>query len=182
MTGPDWRRRSLQAAQVVLLVLSVGVAVATTGADDWHPLGLFASLLVLAIFGEFLAIRTGGVHIGPAFLATALGMALLGPAPAAVIAVLAMLGPVVRERTPGHLVLNNVVALTTYPVVGALLIEAISDPRTESEVGVATAVTVFVVCLLVNALNFALIVGYLTLLERTSFLRAVRTLYLPVVP
>ena len=181
-SGSDPRQQWLQATQIALLAASLTVAAATSSADDWQPFGLFASLLALAILGEFLAIRTGGVHIGPAFLATALGMALLGPAPAAVIAVLAMLGPVVRERTAGHLVLNNVVALTTYPVVGALLIEAISDPSTVDEVGPATALTVFGVYFVVNLLNFSLIVGYLCLLERTSFLQAIRRLYLPVVP
>lgn len=181
--GVDGRRnRLLAAAQVALLLLSLVVAATTTSSGDWQPAELFATLLVLALLGEYLAIRTGRVRIGPAYLATALAMALLGPAPAALIAVLAMLGPVLRDGTPGHLVLNNVVALTTYPVVGALLIVAISDPRGGGEMGLATALTVFGVYLLVNALNFTLIVGYLCLRERTSFLAAVRALYLPVVP
>lgn len=179
--GTDWRRRLLFAAQLVLLAASLSAAAVSSNADDWRPLELFGALLVLAIAGEFMAIRAGGVHIGPTFMATALGMALLGPAPAATIAVLAMLGPVLRARTPWPLLLNNVVALTTYPVVGGLLIEAISDPRAQDP-GVVTAITVFGVYLAANALNFTLIVGYLCARDRKSFVTAVRSLYLPVVP
>jgi putative nucleotidyltransferase with HDIG domain len=166
---------------VALIAAAVAVAVMSSDAADWRPIELFAALLLMAIAGEFLAIRTGRVHIGPAFLAVALGMALLGPAPVVAIAVLAMLGPVIRDRTAWHLVVNNVTAFTVYPVVGALLIEAISDPR-GVDPGFGTVLTVFGVYLLANFLNFALIVGYLCLLERSSFPAAVRGLYLPVFP
>lgn len=177
----DWRGRPLVAAQLVLIAASLGVAAATSTAADWDPIELFVALLVMAIAGELMAIQTGRVHIGTAFLAVALGMALLGPAPAVVIAVLAVLGPVLRDRTKAWLVVNNLTAFTLYPVVGALLIGAISDPgRGASDVG--TVVTVFGVYLLTNFLNFAIVVGYLCLIERTSFLSAVRGLYIPVFP
>ena len=67
------------------------------------------------------------MRIGPAFIATALAMALLGPAPAAMIAVAAVLAWSLKARTAWPLVLNNVAALTTYPVVGALLFEAFGE-------------------------------------------------------
>jgi len=75
----------------VLLAIAVAAAVVYSQAEDWEPSSLFVALLVLALVGQFLSVRTGGVQVGPAFVATTLAMALLGPAPAAVIAVTAVL-------------------------------------------------------------------------------------------
>ena len=153
-----------------------------TTPDDWRPWGLFAALLGLALVGQFLSVRTGAVQIGPAFVATALAMALLGPAPAAVIAVSAVLAWSIKARTPGPLVFNNVVALTTYPVVGALLFKAFGDPGEEQTAQFSTAAIVFGIYLFTNFLNFLLIVGYLCLRDGASLVAAIRRLYLPVVP
>ncbi len=176
------RRDLLVAGQSLLLACSVVAAVVFTEASDWQPLSLFASLLGLALVGQFLSIQTGTVQIGPAFIATALAMALLGPAPAAVIAVAAVLAWSAKARTPWSLVFNNVVALTTYPVVGGLLFKAVGDPGTDTVASFETALLVFAVYLATNFLNFLLIVGYLCLRDRASIVVAVRTLYLPVVP
>jgi putative nucleotidyltransferase with HDIG domain len=166
----------------VLLAAALAGAVLGTAADDWEPASLFAALLALALVGQFLSLQTGTVQIGPAFIATALAMALLGPAPAAVIAVAAVLAWSAKARTPWPLLFNNVVALTTYPVAGALLFKALGDPGAEETASFATAAIVFGVYLVTNFLNFLLIVGYLCLRERTSLVAAVRSLYLPVVP
>jgi putative nucleotidyltransferase with HDIG domain len=153
-----------------------------TDSADWEPTSLFAALLGLALVGQFLSLQTGTVQIGPAFIATALAMALLGPAPAAVIAVAAVLAWSAKARTPLPLVFNNVVALTTYPVVGGLLFKALGDPGAESSASFETALIVFGVYLVTNFLNFLLIVGYLCLRDGASLTLAVRRLYMPVVP
>jgi putative nucleotidyltransferase with HDIG domain len=177
------RRRSLLVAgQLVLLGVTIAAAAATTGASDWRPASLFAALLGLALVGQFMSVPTGAVRVGPAFIATALAMVLLGPAPAALIAVAAVLGWSLKARTAWPLVLNNVTALTAYPVAGALLFKALGDPGAETDAEAATAVIVFAVYLATNFLNFLLIVGYLCLLQRTSLLEHVRRLYLPVLP
>jgi putative nucleotidyltransferase with HDIG domain len=87
-----------------------------------------------------------------------------------------------KARTAWPLVVNNVAALATFPVVGALLFEAFGDPGGKENAEGATAGIVFGVYLATNFLNFLLIVGYLCLRDRTSLLRQVRRLYLPVVP
>lgn len=153
-----------------------------TESGDWTPASLFFSLLALALVGQFLSLKTGTVQIGPAFIATALAMALLGPAPAAVIAVAAVLAWSAKARTPRPLVFNNVVALTAYPVVGGLLFEAFGDPGAGEVATFSTAAIVFGVYLATNFLNFLLIVGYLCLRDGSSLIRAIRRLYLPVVP
>jgi len=183
-TGSRTRRRdtALLAGQLILLAAAVAAAALGTDADDWRPLSLFLALLGLALAGQFLSVRTGDIRIGPAFIATALAMALLGPAPAAVIAVFAVLAWSRKAHTPGPLVLNNVVALTVYPVAGALLLKALGDPGADESARLSTAAIVFGVYLAANFLNFLLIVGYLCLRDGTSVVNAVRRLYLPVFP
>ena len=172
----------LLAGQAALLAVAVGAAVLANDAADWRPWSLTLSLLALAVVGQFLSVRTGNVQIGPAFIATALAMALLGPAPAATIAVTAVLAWSLRAHTARPLLFNNVVTLTTYPIAGGLLFEALGDPASGGSAQVSTAVIVFVVYLATNLLNFVLIVGYLCARDGTSLLAAARRLYLPVLP
>jgi putative nucleotidyltransferase with HDIG domain len=183
-SGSRTRRRDtlLVTGQLAMLALATGAAVASTEADDWGPTDLFLALLALAVVGQFLSVRTGDVRIGPAFVASALAMALLGPAPAAVIAVAAVLAWSLNARTAWPLVLNNVAALTTYTVAGALVFQALGDPAAEAPEQFSTAAIVFAVYVASNFLNFVLIVGYLCLRDRTSLIAAVRRLYLPVFP
>jgi putative nucleotidyltransferase with HDIG domain len=183
-SGQRTRRRDnfLIAGQSVVLAAAVAGAVLGTDAADWEPASLFAALLALALVGQFLSVQTGTVQIGPAFIATALAMALLGPAPAALIAVAAVLAYAAKARTPRQLVFNNVVALTTYPVAGALLFKLLGDPGAEDVATFSTAAIVLGVYLATNFLNFLLIVGYLCIRDRAGLIGAVRRLYLPVVP
>jgi putative nucleotidyltransferase with HDIG domain len=183
-SGSRIRRRDslLVAGQLALLAAAVTVAVLTTEADDWRPPELFFSLLALALVGQFLSVRTGDVRIGPAFISTMLAMALLGPAPAAVIAVSAVLVWSLKARTPWPLVLNNVATLTTYPVAGALLFDALGYPAADASQQFATAAIVFAIYLAANFLNFLMIVGYLCVRDGTSLTLAIRRVYLPVLP
>jgi putative nucleotidyltransferase with HDIG domain len=172
----------LIAGQVVLLVAALVAAVLATDAEDWRPYDLLVSLFVLATAGQFLSVRIGSVRIGPAFISTALAMALLGPAPAALIAVAAVLVSSLRSPPSLELGFNNVVALTVYPVAGALLFDALGHPTLDTADPFAVAATVFIVYLLTNFLNFLLIVGYLCVRDRESLWNAFVRLYLPVVP
>jgi putative nucleotidyltransferase with HDIG domain len=74
------------------------------------------------------------------------------------------------------------VALTVYPVAGALLFDALGHPTLDTADPFAVAATVFIVYLLTNFLNFLLIVGYLCVRDRESLWNAFVRLYLPVVP
>jgi putative nucleotidyltransferase with HDIG domain len=184
-SGPQVRRREtlLAAGQVPLLAAAITAAVLGTDAADWRPWSLFLALLTLALIGQFTSVRTAsGASISPALISTAPAMALLGPAPAALIAVSAVLAWSLRANLSRALMFNNIVALTTYPVVGGLLFKALGDPGAETSAELSTAPIVFAVYLFCNYLNFVLIVGYLCLRDRTSFIRATREHYLPVVP
>ena len=109
-------------------------------------------------------------------------MALLGPAPAALIALAALLVHVVATRTPIPLVFSNVVALTVYPVAGALALKALGDPGADASASLAGAAIVFGVYLATSVLNFGLVVGVLCLRDGASLGGAFRRLYVPMLP
>src|SRR5829696_9448984 len=88
MTG---RRALISGGHLVMLVLAMLVAAATSEARDWAPIELVLLLLVLAIGSDVLTIEFRGIRISGSFLALVLAMALLGPAPAVAIGVLATL-------------------------------------------------------------------------------------------
>jgi putative nucleotidyltransferase with HDIG domain len=183
-SGSRTSRRStlLVAGQFVLLALAVAAAVATADASDWDDGGLFAALLGLALVGRFVTLPNGDARVGPAAVATALAMVLLGPAPAAAIAVAAVLAWSLTARRAWPVVLDNVTALTTCAVAGALLLRALGDPGAEQDPQLSTALIVFAVYLATNLLNFLLIAGYVRLRDGASLLRGLRRLYLPALP
>ena len=183
-SGSGIRRRDevLAAGQSVLLAAAVAAAVLGTTAGDWKPANLALCLLALALGGQLIALRIGTAPIGPPFVATALAMALLGPAPAALIALAALLVHVVATRTPIPLVFSNVVALTVYPVAGALALKALGDPGADASASLAGAAIVFGVYLATSVLNFGLVVGVLCLRDGASLGGAFRRLYVPMLP
>jgi putative nucleotidyltransferase with HDIG domain len=85
-------------------------------------------------------------------------------------------------RTAADLFLNNVVANTVCPVVGALLVGALRDPTPAESADPVAAAVVFAVYLPVNFLDFILVVGYLSLRDGQSFRTALDRLYRPVIP
>jgi putative nucleotidyltransferase with HDIG domain len=183
-SGSRTSRRStlLVAGQSVLLALAVAAAVATSDASDWDEWGLFAALLGLALVGRFVTLPSGDARVGPAAVATALAMVLLGPAPAAAIAVAAVLAWSLTARSAWPVVLDNVTALTTCAVAGALLLQALGDPGAEQDALLSTALIVGAVYLATNLLNFLLIAGYVHLRDGASLLLGLRRLYLPALP
>jgi len=183
-SGSGVRRRDsvVAAGQSVLLAAAVTAAVLGTTAADWKPAGLLAALLGLALVGQVVALRAGSGHIGPPLVATAVAMALLGPAPAAIVALSALAVHALATRTPFPLVYGNVVALTVYPVAGALALKALGDPGADPSASFSGAAIIVAVYLATSLLNFVLVVGVLCLRDGASLSAATRRLYLPVLP
>ena len=183
-SGSGVRRRDsvVAAGQSVLLAAAVVAAVLGTTAADWKPAGLLAALLGLALVGQVVALRAGSGHIGPPLVATAVAMALLGPAPAAIVALSALAVHALATRTPFPLVYGNVVALTVYPVAGALALKALGDPGADPSASFSGAAIIVAVYLATSLLNFVLVVGVLCLRDGASLSAATRRLFVPVLP
>ena len=111
-------RRTIVAAQIVLLTTSLVVVVATSHASDWRPTTLVALLAVIAVASDVAAIETKTLRMTGSFIALVLAMALLGPGPAVAIGLLTIVIAAIRDKTGPAVIFTNVVAYATFPLVG----------------------------------------------------------------
>ncbi len=172
------RSTFLAAVEGLLLACAITVAALTSTTADWDPWALVVVLLALALATDWFAVSYGGQRISGSFLALVLAMALLGPAPATAIGIASVLFDHVRARNPLPLLLANLAAFATFPLVGGLLIQW-ADPDVKSA---AFPLLVFGVFMVTNVLNFAMIGGHQAIATRTSLLGAFRKIFLPVLP
>jgi putative nucleotidyltransferase with HDIG domain len=171
----------------VLLALSLVVAVETSGAQDWHPVGLTVFLLGLALVGDRLSIIIRGQSLSAAFIALVLAMALLGPAPAVAISLAVVSLDAVTRRVPVVFWLNSQTSSVVYLVTGSLLIRTlVGRVHEQSSLSTTHTVTVglvlFVVFLSMNALNFVLVAVRRWAHSGRSILSQTRDLFIPLLP
>jgi hypothetical protein len=116
------RSTVLMGVEGAMLVAALVVAALTSSAGDWEPASLVFVLLALALASDLFAVRHHGQRISGSFLALVLAMALLGPAPAATLGVASVLFDHLRARNPLPLLVANLAAFATFPLVGGLLV------------------------------------------------------------
>src|SRR6188472_1133587 len=175
MTG---RARALMVGETAVMVTAVIVAALESSASDWEPAPLVGVLLALALATDWFAVSYGGQRISGSFLALVLAMALLGPAPATAIGIASVLFDHVRARNPPPLLLANLAAFATFPLVGGLLIQW-ADVDQKSAAFPVLVIGVFMVT---NLLNFLMIGGHHAIAERVSLIGEFRTIFVPVLP
>jgi len=113
------------ATQCLLLLGGVSATVYYTHAEDWHPIGLAALLLVLTIVGQQLAVQVRNQVLSAGFVALVLAMSLLGPGPAVAFGLIAMVMTSAHRRLSPALWLNNLATYAIFPVVGSLVVRAV---------------------------------------------------------
>src|SRR3954452_9082195 len=172
------RSTALAVLETVVLGAALTVAAATSTAADWQPPGLVVVLLALALASDFFAVSYGGQRISGSFLALVLAMALLGPAPATAIGIVSVLFDQWRARNRAGLLLANLAAFATFPLVGALLISW-ADVEQEAAGFPLLVIGVFMVT---NFLNFLMIGGHHAFAERVSLAGEFRKIFVPVLP
>jgi putative nucleotidyltransferase with HDIG domain len=174
--------------EIALLAGVLTTAVLTWQAADWRPLELVVFLGLLTVVGQRLIVTLRKGQLTGAFIALVLTMSLLGPAPAMIFAVGVILVSSLRRRLAWGLVLNNVVVLATYPLVGGLIVRtlvggAAHDPsHSDQAQGVTFALIVFGVFIIALTINFVLIALHNRVAEGTSFVRQVRDEFIPFMP
>src|SRR5437868_10317974 len=118
------KTRIYVACEIALLAAVIAAGVLTSRADDWKPIYLVGFLLFLTAFGQTLIIPIRMGVLSGAFISLVLAMSLLGPAPAVALGMSVIFVSSLRRRLHWQLILNNVVTLATYPLVGALVVRA----------------------------------------------------------
>jgi putative nucleotidyltransferase with HDIG domain len=177
------RQGLIVTAQLIALAAAILLA-AVTGTDStWDPAELVLLLLVLTIGSDVLTVEIRGMSISGAFVSIVLAMALLGPAPAAVIAVSSTLIDSGLRKLTWDRFFNNVMTFATFPIVGAVIIDAsIYDVTPGQDSGLGFSAVVLMAFMLTNLLNFILVISF----QRASFgapsWTVARTAFVTVLP
>jgi putative nucleotidyltransferase with HDIG domain len=177
------RQGLIVAAQAVVLLSAVLVAVLANDPADWRPTELVLLLFVLAVGSDILTVEIRGLRVSGAFLALVLAMALLGPTPAVAISVAAITLDAIISRRPWDRALGNVATYATFPLIGGLMVRALMgdvDPASQDALGFAAIV--LVVFMVTNTLNFAMIALILCAQTGGRFIDIARSSFVPVLP
>jgi putative nucleotidyltransferase with HDIG domain len=178
------RRQDLILAGVI--TASVAAACATivlSHSSDWQPWPLVGLLLVLCIGSDALTVEVRNVRITGSFLAIVLAMALLGPAPAAMIGGTASLVDALIARRPLVNALMNIANYMIFPLVGGVMIhETVGHIEPGGSSGLNFAALVLVVFMVTNFMNFSMVALFNKAKHGTSYIQAVRTVYLTLLP
>jgi putative nucleotidyltransferase with HDIG domain len=172
-------RRTIVAAQIVLLTTSLVVVVATSRASDWRPMSLVVLLAAISVASDALAIETKTLRLTGSFVALILAMALLGPGPAVAIGLLTIAVDAIRVRTTWSRVFINVVAYATFPLAGSLAVRALDLSSAD---GTSFALWISAIFGAVNILNFLLVAIPLGHGSGRSLWTDLRCILVPILP
>jgi putative nucleotidyltransferase with HDIG domain len=172
------------------IVITAGVAVGCVllgHADEWHPFGLVALLLLLALTGHRLSVRARDIDLSASAVALLLAMSLLGPVPAAVFGVSEMLLAWALIKFPVAKLLNNVSAFALFPFAGGLMVRAIAgDVHSASNAHTVGSVTfgliVFAAFMATTVLTYAMYTVNVAADEGTMPARHARELLWSLLP
>jgi putative nucleotidyltransferase with HDIG domain len=149
-------------AQVLLVLLLLGAAAASSTRFAWSQPDLLITLAVLAIGSHLLPMTARGVHISGSFMGLMLVMALCGPAPAVAIGVLAVLLDALRTRPPLWHLVSDGITYAVFPLLGGLFFDALRGVEADQHAP-AFAITVALAFIALNLLNFVLTIEQLRL-------------------
>jgi putative nucleotidyltransferase with HDIG domain len=183
---PKLTRRLFWTAEILLLASTVAAAVWLTRPDEWHPSGLVALLLILALLSEWFSVEVSEGTLSASTVAMVLAMGLLGPTPAAACGITAAVIGSSRRRLSPAFWLGNLTAFAVVPFVGGLMVRAlVGDVHDPSNQHLTHSVTfgliVFGAALVLIGLNFILIGLDVRINEGRSLPRQVRE-FLPLLP
>jgi putative nucleotidyltransferase with HDIG domain len=169
--------------QVVGLAVAVAVGVLTAGTCTWD-LALFGILLAFSVLSGLTSISASQrLKLSGSFLPIVFAIVFLGGPPAALIGVATMVViSFAGERKAPHYVLNNLLTFATFPLLGGLAFHYVTTSAGITDTDPAFYALILAVFGFALAIDFTLIASYSCYLQRTSFLKAVRYAFLPVLP
>jgi putative nucleotidyltransferase with HDIG domain len=171
------------AGELVALAAAVAVAVLRLPWANWD-LALLGTLLGIAIASDLLRVQlpTRQLLVSASFMPIVTAAVFLGGAPAAVIAVLSIVGSWVKERYSWRGLLINLVNYAWFPLIAGIVFHSVTEAASVEAGSAPFYLLVFGVFVLALAINFSVIAGYLSYVERSRFATKVRRGLLPVLP
>jgi signal transduction histidine kinase len=176
------RLKLLVAADVAVLAASLAGAVVASRVADWRPVGLVATLLVLAVGSDFLAVRVNHLRISGAFLAVVLTMVLAGPAPAVAVALASVLVADLRARVDAPRMLTNLAVHAVFPLAAGLLVRALAGSAHLEAGDDRFFEVVFGGFVLALVINYALTAVAIAIADGIPLRDQLRTTVLPLLP
>ncbi len=179
------KERPTRLSTTILAIAFAGVVAAAVWEApranwDWE---LFATLLAFSAFSDVMSIETESrLRISANFLALITAIAFLGGTPAALIGVISILIGWIRYREGFSDLLVNLLTFMTFPLlVGVGFHELLEATRTTSA-DLAFYVFVFGAFTCGILMNFVMIGGYTSYVERSPFIPKIRTVMIPLLP
>ncbi len=179
----DRPTRVVIAAELAALAVAAAVALTRAPSADWD-LPLLATLLVVSVLGDLTALDTPThrVKLSSSFLAIVAGAVVLGAAPAAVIGVVTILAGWLRSRYAGTDLLINLVTYAWFPLAAGIVfhevLQATGTPGDDPDFYLLV-LGVFALALLID---FVLIAGYSSYVERSRLATKFRRALVPLLP
>lgn len=169
--------------EVAGLLAAVAVAVWLGGEANWE-LPLFAVLLVAAVIGDLTARDTAAarIKISSSFLAIVTATVLLGATPGALIGTVTILTGWLRFRYAATGLLNNLVTFAWFPILSGSAFHATVDATGINGSDGLFYLLVFGTFVLALAINFALVAGERSYVERDPLRNKVRRVLVPLLP
>src|SRR5215211_2368232 len=177
---PTRRVLGLEAAA---LAGAVPAAIWLNSESNWN-LPLFAVLLVAAVIGDLTAQDTAAsrIKISSSFLAIITATVLLGPTPGALIAAVTILAGWARFRYSGGGLLINVVTFTWFPLLTGAAFYATVEAAGISRGDGLFCLLVLGTFMLALGINFVLVAGYWSYVERDRLANKTRRVLVPLLP
>jgi putative nucleotidyltransferase with HDIG domain len=170
---------------IQLLALAVVGAIAAVRAPDadWD-FALLGTLLALGVASDLLRVevRAYRIFVSASFLAIVLAAVFSGITAAVLIGELIILASWVRERYQRDYLLINLVTYAVFPLAAGLVYEAASDGFGIDRGTDGFYILVFCMFMLSLAIDFVLIAGYSSYVERSRFSSKVRRALVPLLP
>jgi putative nucleotidyltransferase with HDIG domain len=170
------------AAHAAVLAVAVLVAANVSTPADWQPFELFVLLFALAVGSDLLTVEIRGIRVSGAFLATVMAMVTLGPVPAMAIGAGSSLVDAIHSRRRWEGSVNNVVTWAVFPLVGALLFDALIGSPAGQGSDLAYPAVVLLVFMTTNFLNFVMVATFQRAYWGRPFVRSLRSVYITVLP
>jgi len=163
------------------LAVVVAVAVLWASEANWD-LTLFGVLLAFCVFSDLTAVEAQArVKISGSFLALVVAMVLLGGTPAALVGVVTILAGWLRWRESWDYLLNNLLTFASFPLIGGLVFGDATEAWGVGSGDPVFYLLIFTLFQFALAINFLMVAGYGSYVERTAFSVKLRLLP-PVLP
>jgi putative nucleotidyltransferase with HDIG domain len=178
-------KRLTELGAVALLSITIAGAAISSQADDWHPLWLFLTLLVLGVLGDRVHASTGRMRLSGGLTIVGIAMALLGPAPAVAICFVsrildALLTDGIRLRGRRLALAWNLGMYVNVLAGGLLIRSAISAGLTPGSAALALVVVAAISA--ANLINFVLAAIWISLHGGPRIDHQLRHDFIPTLP